>query len=77
MSTKRQAEIHRATRETDIRLTLDVDGSGRSEIGTGIGFLDHMLTAFASHGRFDLTVACKGDIHVDAHHSVEDVGIVL
>lgn len=77
MSSKRQAEIHRATRETDIHLTLGLDGSGRSEIGTGIGFLDHMLTAFASHGRFDLTVACKGDIHVDAHHSVEDVGIVL
>ena len=77
MSTQRKAEIKRTTRETDIRLGLDVDGSGRCEIATGIGFFDHMLTAFAAHGRFDLTVACQGDLHVDAHHSVEDVGIVL
>jgi imidazoleglycerol-phosphate dehydratase len=73
----RQARIVRKTRETDIVLALDLDGEGRSRVGTGIGFLDHMLTAFATHGRFDLDVKCKGDLHVDAHHSVEDVGIAL
>jgi imidazoleglycerol-phosphate dehydratase len=73
----RQARIVRKTRETDIVLALDLDGEGRSRISTGIGFLDHMLTAFATHGRFDLDVKCKGDLHVDAHHSVEDVGIAL
>jgi imidazoleglycerol-phosphate dehydratase len=69
--------VERKTRETDIRLALDLDGEGRSRIATGIGFLDHMLTSFATHGRFDLDVRCKGDLHVDAHHSVEDVGIAL
>jgi imidazoleglycerol-phosphate dehydratase len=73
----RKALVERKTRETDIRLALDLDGEGRSRIQTGIGFLDHMLTSFATHGRFDLDVRCKGDLHVDAHHSVEDVGIAL
>src|SRR5262245_14522878 len=73
----RKALVERKTRETDIRLALDLDGECRSKIATGIGFLDHMLTSFATHGRFDLDVRCKGDLHVDAHHSVEDVGIAL
>jgi imidazoleglycerol-phosphate dehydratase len=73
----RTAEIRRATRETEIRLRLDIDGSGRSEIKTGVGFLDHMLELFAKHGLFDLEVACAGDLHVDAHHTTEDVGICL
>jgi len=73
----RRAVVKRKTRETDIELSLGLDGDGRSKIATGIGFLDHMLTAFATHGRFDLDVRCKGDLHVDAHHSVEDVGIAL
>jgi imidazoleglycerol-phosphate dehydratase len=73
----RRATVERKTRETDIRLALALDGSGRSSIATGIGFLDHMLTALATHGRFDLEVRCRGDLHVDAHHSVEDVGIAL
>ena len=75
--TARRAVVKRKTRETDIELSLGLDGEGRSKIATGIGFLDHMLTAFATHGRFDLDVRCKGDLHVDAHHSVEDVGIAL
>lgn len=73
----RKALVERKTRETDIRLALDLDGEGRSKVQTGIGFLDHMLTSFATHGRFDLDIRCKGDLHVDAHHSVEDVGIAL
>jgi len=73
----RAARLHRKTRETEIRLSLQLDGSGRSRIATGIGFLDHMLTSLATHARFDLEVACQGDLHVDAHHTVEDVGIVL
>jgi imidazoleglycerol-phosphate dehydratase len=73
----RRAVIERKTRETDIRLSLGLDGEGRSRIATGIGFLDHMLTSLATHARFDLDVRCKGDLHVDAHHSVEDVGIAL
>ena len=73
----RRAEINRKTTETDIALTLAVDGTGRGEIQTGVGFLDHMLTLFARHGRFDLHVTCKGDTFVDDHHSVEDVGIAL
>jgi len=73
----RQGRVERKTRETDIRLRLALDGSGRSTVATGIGFLDHMLTALATHARFDLEVRCKGDLHVDAHHSVEDVGIAL
>src|SRR5204863_9706323 len=73
----RQARVERKTRETDIRLALSLDGAGRSEVSTGIGFFDHMLTALATHGRFDLDVRCRGDLHVDAHHSVEDVGIAF
>jgi len=73
----RKAVVKRKTRETDIELSLGLDGGGRSKIATGIGFLDHMLTSFATHGRFDLEVKCKGDLHVDAHHSVEDVGIAF
>ena len=73
----RTSEISRKTAETDIRLSLNLDGDGTSEINTGCGFLDHMLTLFARHGRFNLTVVCKGDTWVDDHHTVEDVGIVL
>lgn len=73
----RSAQIARKTAETDISLTLNLDGKGDSNIQTGCGFLDHMLTLFARHGRFDLTVNCVGDTHVDYHHTVEDVGICL
>ena len=73
----RTSEITRKTAETDIFLKLDIDGSGKSEIDTGCGFLDHMLTLFAKHGRFDLTVKCTGDTYVDDHHTVEDIGIAL
>ncbi len=73
----RTATIARKTAETDISLTLCLDGKGESDIQTGCGFLDHMLTLFAKHGRFDLTVRCVGDTHVDYHHTVEDVGICL
>ncbi len=73
----RASEITRRTAETDIRLTLDLDGSGKSLIDTGCGFLNHMLTLFARHGRFDLTVKCVGDTDVDDHHTVEDIGICL
>jgi len=73
----RTAEIKRKTAETDIALTLALDGSGRSDIQTGCGFLDHMLTLFSRHGRFDLSVHCTGDTWVDDHHTVEDVGIAL
>ncbi len=73
----RTAEIVRTTRETDIRLRFDLDGNGRSEVATGVGFLDHMLELFSRHGLFDLTVSCKGDPQVDDHHTTEDVGICL
>ena len=73
----RKSEITRKTNETDISLSLCLDGTGKSEINTGIGFLDHMLDLFAKHGRIDLTVKCKGDTYVDFHHSAEDIGIVL
>lgn len=73
----RTAEINRKTRETDIFLTLDLDGEGRSEIRTGIGFFDHMLEGFARHGFFDLKCIVEGDLQVDGHHTVEDTGIVL
>ena len=73
----RTAELSRKTAETDIRLSLNLDGTGKSEIETGCGFLDHMLTLFARHGRFDLTISCQGDTWVDDHHTVEDVGICL
>ena len=73
----RSAVLSRKTAETDISLSINLDGRGKSKIDTGCGFLDHMLTLFASHGRFDLEVSCKGDTYVDYHHSVEDIGIVL
>ena len=73
----RKANITRTTAETDVTLSLTLDGRGESQIDTGCGFLDHMLTLFAKHGSFDLTVKCKGDVQVDYHHTVEDVGIVL
>ena len=73
----RTATLSRRTSETDISLTLDLDGSGQADIATGIGFLDHMLTALTRHGLFDLTVRAKGDLHIDFHHTTEDVGIVL
>jgi len=73
----RTASIARTTAETEIRLTLNLDGSGKQEIQSGVGFLNHMLTLFARHGRFDLNVVCKGDTWVDDHHSVEDIGICL
>lgn len=73
----RNAEINRKTAETDIALKLELDGKGVSDIDTGVGFLDHMLTLFAKHGRFDLTVKCEGDTYVDDHHTVEDIGIAL
>ena len=73
----RQASINRQTTETDIRLSLTLEGSGTCTTETGIGFFDHMLTAFARHGQFDLNVSCRGDLEVDAHHTVEDIGICL
>lgn len=73
----RIAEINRKTNETDIKLSLNLDGTGKSEINTGCGFLDHMLTLFARHGGFDLAVSCKGDTYVDYHHTTEDIGIAL
>lgn len=73
----RTANVERKTKETDISLVLNLDGAGESVVSTGIGFLDHMLTALSKHGRIDLTLSCKGDLHVDDHHSVEDCGIVL
>jgi imidazoleglycerol-phosphate dehydratase len=73
----RRAEVTRTTNETDLRIRLDIDGRGEASIGTGIGFFDHMLTAFARHGLMDLIVEARGDLHVDGHHTVEDTGIVL
>ena len=73
----RRASITRTTKETDITVALKLDGTGKSDIHTGIGFFDHMLEGFARHGLFDLTVQVKGDLHVDGHHTVEDTGIVL
>src|SRR6185436_11918750 len=77
MTTARTASIARATAETDIRATVCLDGTGQVQVATGIGFLDHMLTALARHALFDLTVKAKGDLHIDFHHTTEDVGIVL
>ena len=73
----RTCELSRKTAETDISLCLNLDGTGKSDIATGCGFLDHMLTLFAAHGKFDLKVKCAGDTYVDDHHSVEDIGICL
>ena len=75
--TKRTAQVSRRTSETDITCVLSLDGEGKSDVSTGIGFLDHMLRSFAKHGFFDLTLSCKGDLEVDCHHTIEDVGIVL
>ncbi|HOQ36537.1 MAG TPA: imidazoleglycerol-phosphate dehydratase HisB [Acetivibrio sp.] len=73
----RKSEIKRKTNETDISLSMNIDGTGKGDINTGVGFFDHMLSLFARHGLFDLKVMAKGDLDVDAHHTVEDVGIVL
>ena len=73
----RESKIERKTGETDIKLTLSLDGSGKYSVARGIGFLNHMLALFARHGSFDLTLACKGDLDVDCHHSAEDIGICL
>ena len=73
----RSSEIRRTTAETDIRLSINLDGTGKAEISTGVGFLDHMLTLFARHGIFDISVNCQGDTYVDDHHSVEDIAIAL
>ena len=73
----RSAEVKRVTKETDIRIRIDLDGTGRTDIQTGVGFFDHMLEGFARHGLFDLEVSCQGDLHVDDHHTIEDTGIVL
>lgn len=73
----RKSEINRKTNETDIALTLCLDGTGKSNINTGVGFLDHMLTLFAKHSKFDLDITCNGDTEVDAHHTTEDIGIAL
>jgi imidazoleglycerol-phosphate dehydratase len=75
--TSRTAEVVRNTAETQVRVVVDLDGSGRSQLATGIGFFDHMLDQIARHGAIDLTVEAKGDLHIDAHHTVEDVGITL
>lgn len=74
---ERVARIARTTKETDIDLSVGLDGTGKTDVETGIGFFDHMLTAFGRHGLFDLQVRCKGDLEVDGHHSVEDTGIVM
>ena len=73
----RTAEVHRKTKETDVRVVLNLDGNGQSRVSTGLPFLDHMLDLFARHGLFDLEVACKGDLEIDDHHSVEDIAITL
>jgi imidazoleglycerol-phosphate dehydratase len=73
----RTAEVHRKTKETDVRVILNLDGNGQSQVSTGLPFLDHMLDLFARHGLFDLEVACKGDLEIDDHHSVEDIAITL
>jgi len=75
--TTRQAQIERQTKETQIAVAIDLDGSGRATVDSGIGFLDHMLTLFAGHGLFDITVTAKGDLHIDDHHTAEDVMICL
>ena len=74
---ERRATVDRDTAETKVHVELSLDGSGVAEVRTGVGFFDHMLTAFARHGRFDLTVSCDGDLHVDAHHTMEDTALVV
>jgi len=74
---RRAAEVERKTKETEVRVTLNLDGSGQAQINTGVAFLDHMLELFTRHGLFDLEISCRGDLHIDDHHSVEDVGITL
>ena len=73
----RTADVHRKTKETDVRVVLNLDGNGQSQVNTGLPFLDHMLDLFARHGLFDLQIACKGDLEIDDHHSVEDIAITL
>src|ERR1700754_3732292 len=73
----REAEVRRTTKETDVRVRLSLDGTGASNISTGVAFLDHMLELFARHGLFDLEIECRGDLHIDDHHSVEDIAITL
>ncbi|MBD0275774.1 MAG: imidazoleglycerol-phosphate dehydratase, partial [Acetobacteraceae bacterium] len=77
LSPPRRAEVARETAETAVRAALDLDGAGTAEVATGVGFLDHMLTALARHALFDLTLHAKGDLHIDFHHTTEDTGIVL
>jgi len=77
MGANRTAEVRRQTKETDVQVKLDLDGTGRAEIATGIGFFDHMLDAFARHSGIDLNLVTKGDLHIDMHHTVEDTGIVI
>ena len=77
MGANRTAEVRRETKETQVQVTLDLDGTGRAEIATGIGFFDHMLDFFARHSGIDMRVATKGDLHIDMHHTVEDTGIVI
>ncbi len=74
---ERRASVDRETAETRVHVELNIDGQGSAEVDTGVGFYDHMLSAFAKHGRFDLTVSCEGDLHVDAHHTMEDVALAL
>src|SRR3712207_3221965 len=74
---RRTAEVRRKTKETDVRITLALDGAGKSRVETGVPFLDHMLELFARHGLFDLEVECRGDLEIDDHHSVEDIAITL
>ncbi|HJQ35435.1 MAG TPA: imidazoleglycerol-phosphate dehydratase HisB [Pyrinomonadaceae bacterium] len=76
-TTQRAAEVRRRTKETDVRVRLELDGTGQSRVSTGVAFLDHMLELFARHGLFDLEIECRGDLHIDDHHSVEDVAITL
>jgi imidazoleglycerol-phosphate dehydratase len=76
-SMKRKANVSRKTKETDINIEIDIDGNGTSDLDTGIGFLDHMLEQISRHGLFDLKIKAKGDLHIDAHHTVEDIGITL
>lgn len=75
--TSRSATVGRKTKETDIALTLDIDGSGKADVATGIGFLDHMLATLAKHARFDLILKCQGDLHIDDHHTAEDCALAL